>query len=319
DSLGKENRNDDNNENGSDYSNDDDNSEDRDGSGEENRNDDSDNENCSHEGGDLNDQEDHEGDTYYEDEAIENAFAIYKVGHCCEKGFEIKKMRRKLIERQYSVEDIITDSEPKKLEKCRKCSFSIDLLQESCTLRLSKEKILGALPKSTLESPTKITKIKSNLWQGVQNKQQSNPESTLLSLKDLEFLKIELIQRQYFDNKLSLKLIEKLRLLQKKGALDDNVPIANFQEPNPKLRKQPNEYQLPLAKLVEPNQVIIRNKVHNTRKNHKLHRDIQGQKEAIRKEIIRNLTRRKTEQTLLEASAKNNTMQQVFTLWLDLS
>ncbi|CAG8855177.1 12662_t:CDS:1, partial [Gigaspora margarita] len=42
----------------------------RDGSGEENRNDDSDNKNCSHEGGDLNNQEDHKEDTYYEDEAI---------------------------------------------------------------------------------------------------------------------------------------------------------------------------------------------------------------------------------------------------------
>ncbi|CAG8717924.1 20367_t:CDS:2, partial [Dentiscutata erythropus] len=74
DSLGEENRNDDNNENGSnkgdDYSNDNDNSEDRDGSGEENRNDDSDNKNSSNEGGDLNDQEDHEEDTYYEDKVI---------------------------------------------------------------------------------------------------------------------------------------------------------------------------------------------------------------------------------------------------------
>ncbi|CAG8805133.1 14698_t:CDS:2, partial [Gigaspora margarita] len=100
DSLSEENRNDDNNENssneGDDYSNDDDNSEDRDGSGEENRNDNSDNKNSSNEGDDLNDQEDHEEDTYYEDKAIENVFVIYKVGHCYEKGFEIKKMRRKL-------------------------------------------------------------------------------------------------------------------------------------------------------------------------------------------------------------------------------
>ncbi|CAG8856161.1 3241_t:CDS:1, partial [Gigaspora margarita] len=34
----------------------------------------------------------------------------------------------------------------------------------------------------------------------------------------------------------------------------------------------------------------------------------QDQKEAIREEIIRNLTRKKTEQTLHEACRKNNTM-----------
>ncbi|CAG8612697.1 33411_t:CDS:2, partial [Gigaspora margarita] len=85
--------------------------------------------------------------------------------------------------------------------------------QESCTLRLSKERIMSMLPKGALEPLNKITKIKSNLWQGVQNKQQSNPKSTLLGLKDLESLEIELIQRQHFDNKLSLKLIEKLRCI----------------------------------------------------------------------------------------------------------
>ncbi|CAG8643587.1 2049_t:CDS:2 [Gigaspora margarita] len=98
-----------------------------------------------------------------------------------------------------------------KLEKYKKCSLTIDLLQESCTLRLSKKRILDALPKGALESPTKITKIKSNLWQRAQDKQQSNPESAFLSLKDIECLKIELIQKQYFDNKLSLQLIEELR------------------------------------------------------------------------------------------------------------
>ncbi|CAG8844911.1 25414_t:CDS:2, partial [Gigaspora margarita] len=45
----------------------------------------------------------------------------------------------------------------------------------------------------------------------------------------------------------------------------------------------------------------------------------QDQKEAIREEIIRNLTRKKTKKTLYEACRKNNTMQQVLTLWLDLS
>ncbi|CAG8532040.1 29881_t:CDS:2 [Gigaspora margarita] len=69
--------------------------------------------------------------------------------------------------------------------------------------KTKQEKVLGTLPKGALKSLTKIPKIKSNLWQGVQNKQQSNPESTLLGLKDLEFLKIELIQKQYFENKLN--------------------------------------------------------------------------------------------------------------------
>ncbi|CAG8762237.1 44166_t:CDS:2, partial [Gigaspora margarita] len=46
---------------------------------------------------------------------------------------------------------------------------------------------------------------------------------------------------------------------------------------------------------------------------------MQGQKEAIKEEIIRNLTRKKTEKTLYEACEKNNTVQQVLTLWLDLS
>ncbi|CAG8728224.1 3510_t:CDS:2 [Gigaspora margarita] len=50
-----------------------------------------------------------------------------------------------------------------------------------------------------------------------------------------------------------------------------------------------------------------------------LYSETQGQKEAIREEIIRNLTRKKTEQTLYEACRKNNTVQQVLTLWLDLS
>ncbi|CAG8807432.1 11788_t:CDS:2, partial [Gigaspora rosea] len=52
-----------------------------------------------------------------------------------------------------------------KLEKCDKYALSIDPAQGSCTLKLSKNKILGALPKSALESSSKTTKIKTNLWQ----------------------------------------------------------------------------------------------------------------------------------------------------------
>ncbi|CAG8836777.1 6614_t:CDS:2, partial [Gigaspora margarita] len=110
----------------------------------------------------------------------------------------------------------ITPSQSK-LEKCKKYSLSIDPLQESCTLRLSKKRILGALSRDALEPLTKITKIKSSLWQGVQNKQQSNPESVLLGLKNLKCLEIELIQKQHFDNKLSLQLIEELRCIKKKA------------------------------------------------------------------------------------------------------
>src|SRR5260363_184127 len=50
-----------------------------------------------------------------------------------------------------------------------------------------------------------------------------------------------------------------------------------------------------------------------------LYGETQDQKEAIREEIIRNLTRKKTEKTLYETCRKNNTVQQVLTLWLDLS
>ncbi|CAG8843870.1 45862_t:CDS:2, partial [Gigaspora margarita] len=41
-----------------------------------------------------------------------------------------------------------------------------------------------------------------------------------------------------------------------------------------------------------------------------LYGETQDQKEAIREEIIRNLTRKKTEKTLYEACRKNNTVQQ---------
>ncbi|CAG8610167.1 16187_t:CDS:2, partial [Gigaspora rosea] len=98
-----------------------------------------------------------------------------------------------------------------KLEKYDKCALSIDPAQDPCTLRLSKNKILGALPKSALESSSKTTKIKTNLWQGVQSQQQSNHESVLLELKSIEWPEIELIQNQYFNNKLSLQLTEELR------------------------------------------------------------------------------------------------------------
>ncbi|CAG8834080.1 28683_t:CDS:2 [Gigaspora margarita] len=47
--------------------------------------------------------------------------------------------------------------------------------------------------------------------------------------------------------------------------------------------------------------------------------ETQEQKKAIKEKIIRNLTRKKTEKTLYEACGKNNTMQQVLILWLDLS
>ncbi|CAG8669109.1 42136_t:CDS:2, partial [Gigaspora margarita] len=50
-----------------------------------------------------------------------------------------------------------------------------------------------------------------------------------------------------------------------------------------------------------------------------LYSKTQDQKEAIREEIIRNLTRKKTKKTLYEACRKNNTVQQVLILWLDLS
>ncbi|CAG8683434.1 6038_t:CDS:1 [Gigaspora margarita] len=50
-----------------------------------------------------------------------------------------------------------------KLEKCNKCFLSTDPTQDSCTLRISKGKIVGALPKAALESASKMTKIKTNL------------------------------------------------------------------------------------------------------------------------------------------------------------
>ncbi|CAG8812225.1 16767_t:CDS:2, partial [Gigaspora rosea] len=89
-----------------------------------------------------------------------------------------------------------------KLEKCDKCTLSIDLGQDSCTLRLSKTKTLGSLPKSALETSSKMTKIKTNLWQGLQNQQQSNHESVLLELKSIEWPEIELIQNQHFNGSL---------------------------------------------------------------------------------------------------------------------
>ncbi|CAG8669841.1 1107_t:CDS:2 [Gigaspora margarita] len=45
-----------------------------------------------------------------------------------------------------------------------------------------------------------------------------------------------------------------------------------------------------------------------------LYGETQNQKEAIREEIIRNLTRKKTEKTFYKACGKNNTVQQVLIL-----
>ncbi|CAG8647684.1 13119_t:CDS:1 [Gigaspora rosea] len=56
-----------------------------------------------------------------------------------------------------------------------------------------------------------MTKIKTDLWQDVQNQQQSNYESALLKLKSIEWPEIELIQNQHFDNKSNLQLTKKLR------------------------------------------------------------------------------------------------------------
>ncbi|CAG8737704.1 40998_t:CDS:2, partial [Gigaspora margarita] len=116
-----------------------------------------------------------------------------------------------------------------------KKNSKLNPLQEFCTLRLSKKRILGALPKGALEPLTKITKIKSNLWQRVQNKQQSNPESVLFGLKNLEIIELMSVK----DLELELNKIkghsgnkwnDMIDSIAKKGALDNNVPIVDFQE-----------------------------------------------------------------------------------------
>ncbi|CAG8694262.1 8702_t:CDS:2 [Gigaspora margarita] len=50
-----------------------------------------------------------------------------------------------------------------KLEKFKKYFLSTDPTQDSCTLRISKEKIVGVHPKAALELASKMTKIKMNL------------------------------------------------------------------------------------------------------------------------------------------------------------
>ncbi|CAG8838868.1 26633_t:CDS:1, partial [Gigaspora margarita] len=82
----------------------------------------------------------------------------------------VKKNSNSVLIEHWKELDHITPSQSK-LKKCKKCSCSVDPLQEFCTIRLSKKRILGALSKGTLEPITKITKVKSNLWQGVQFKQ----------------------------------------------------------------------------------------------------------------------------------------------------
>ncbi|CAG8760863.1 39555_t:CDS:2 [Gigaspora margarita] len=84
-------------------------------------------------------------------------------------GHIVKKNSNSVLIEHLKESDHITLSQSK-LKKCKKCFLSIDPLQELCTLRLSKEKILGTLSKDALESLTKTTKIKLNLWQRVQNK-----------------------------------------------------------------------------------------------------------------------------------------------------
>ncbi|CAG8772161.1 5058_t:CDS:2, partial [Gigaspora rosea] len=87
----------------------------------------------------------------------------------------VKKSSNSVLIEHWKKLDHVVPSQSK-LKKYGKCALSIDPAQDSCTLRLSKNKILGALPKSALELSSKMTKIKKNLWQGVQNQQQSNHE-----------------------------------------------------------------------------------------------------------------------------------------------
>ncbi|CAG8725446.1 15783_t:CDS:2, partial [Gigaspora rosea] len=86
-------------------------------------------------------------------------------------GHIVKKSANSVLIEHWKELDHVVSGQSK-LEKCDKCALSIDPAQDSCTLRLSKNKILGALPKSALESSSKTTKIKTNLWQSVQNQQQ---------------------------------------------------------------------------------------------------------------------------------------------------
>ncbi|CAG8780349.1 23363_t:CDS:2, partial [Gigaspora rosea] len=83
------------------------------------------------------------------------------------------------------------------------------------TKEMDRTGLCGSGPKQTrkvaLESSSKTTKIKTNLWQSVQNQQQSNHESVLRELIYIEWPEIKLIQNQYFNNKLSLQLTEELR------------------------------------------------------------------------------------------------------------
>ncbi|CAG8582428.1 15137_t:CDS:2, partial [Gigaspora rosea] len=121
-----------------------------------------------------------------------------------------KRIKDWVITKEMDSEHTLGHIVKKNSNSCDKCALSIDPAQDTCTLRLSKNKILGTLPKSALELSSKTTKIKTNLWQGVQNQQQSNHESALLELKSIEWPEIQLIQNQYFNNKLSLQLIEEL-------------------------------------------------------------------------------------------------------------
>ncbi|CAG8624597.1 4983_t:CDS:2 [Gigaspora margarita] len=67
-----------------------------------------------------------------------------------------------LIEHWKELDHLI--SSQSKLEKCRKCLLSTDPTKDSCTLKISKGKIVGILPKAALELASKMTKIKTNLW-----------------------------------------------------------------------------------------------------------------------------------------------------------
>ncbi|CAG8488254.1 26256_t:CDS:2 [Gigaspora margarita] len=110
-------------------------------------------------------------------------------------GHTIKKNSNSVLIEHWKELDHLVPSQSK-LEKCRNCSLSTNPTQDSCTLRISKGKILGVLPKAVVDSASKMTKIKIKLWQGGKNEQQSNPESPFLGLKDIEYLKIDLIQKQ---------------------------------------------------------------------------------------------------------------------------
>ncbi|CAG8775917.1 34333_t:CDS:2, partial [Gigaspora margarita] len=155
------------------------------------------------------------------------------------------------------------------------------------------------LSQSKLEKCSGIgTSIKNDQDQnesvaGWKERTTRNPESPFLGLKDIECLEIDLIQKQQFNNKLnpepqSIDIIEEL-------------PIGKpYKKDASNYRRQEIESQVSqiLWNSLEQN---LQRKILLEKLTSWLYSETQDQKEAIREEIIRNLTRKKTEKTLYEA------------------